>query len=208
MADFETALRLAPGESEPHSGYAALLRDLGRMQEGAAEASKAADLDPLSIRAWMGLANFRIVNREYSAAHEANRRALEIAPENPYAQYQLGILLLREGRFPEALAACRKVSIDVFRLVGVAMAEHSLGHTNESQKALEEVIAKYAADSPAQVAWIYAWRGEQDKAFEWLERAYRQHDSDLINLKWGPLVDSLRGDPRFGAMLRKLKLPD
>jgi len=208
VADFEKALRLAPGDSDAHSGYARLLLDLGRMKEGVAEASKAAGLDPLSSIAWQRLAVFRLVNREFSAAHEANRRALEISPEDPRAQLQLGVLLLREGRFPDAIAAYRKVSIDVFRLVGLAMAEHSLGHTKESQQAFEEIIAKYTADNPSQVAWVYAWRGERNKAFEWLERAYREHDNDLINLKWSPFVDSLRGDPRFDAMLRKLKLSD
>jgi tetratricopeptide (TPR) repeat protein len=208
MADFEKALRLAPGDSDAHSGYARLLLDLGRMKEGVAEVSKAAALDPLSSLAWQRLAVFRLANREFSAAHEANRRALQISSEDPRAQLQLGVLLLCEGRFPEAIAAYRKVSIDVFRLVGLAMAEHSLGHTKESQQAFEQIIAKYAADNPAQVAWVYAWRGERNKAFEWLERAYREHDGDLINLKWSPFVDRLRGDPRFGAMLRKLKLPD
>jgi tetratricopeptide (TPR) repeat protein len=208
MADFEKALRLAPGDSDAHSGYARLLLDLGRMKEGVAEASKAAELDPLSSLAWGRLAVFPLVNREFSAAHEANRRALEISPEDPRAQLQLGVLLLREGRFPEAIAAYRKVSIAVFRLVGLAMAEHSLGHTKESQQAFDELIAKYATDNPSQVAWVYAWRGERNKAFEWLERAYREHDGDITALKWSPFVDSLRGDPRFGAMLRKLKLPD
>jgi TolB-like protein len=208
MADLEKALRLAPGDSDAHSGYARLLLDLGSMKEGVAEASKAAELDPLSSVAWKRLAAFSLVNREFSAAHDANRRALELSPEDPRAQLQLGVLLLREGRFPEAIAAYHKVSIDVFRLVGLAMAEHSLGHTEESQQAFDELIAKYAADSPAQVAWVYAWRSERNKAFEWLERAYREHDGDITALKWSPFVDSLRGDPRFGAMLRKLKLPD
>jgi len=58
------------------------------------------------------------------------------------------------------------------------------------------------------VAWVYAWRGERNKAFEWLERAYREHDNDLTTLKWSPFVDSLRGDPRFGAMLKKMNLTE
>ena len=58
------------------------------------------------------------------------------------------------------------------------------------------------------VAEVYAWRAEADKAFEWLERAYRQRDQDLSYLKVDPLLAHLRGDPRHKALLRKMKLPD
>jgi hypothetical protein len=59
-----------------------------------------------------------------------------------------------------------------------------------------------------QVGDVYAWRGEKDKAFEWLERAYQQRDSGLNGIAYDPLLSSLQSDPRFGALLKKLELAD
>jgi hypothetical protein len=59
-----------------------------------------------------------------------------------------------------------------------------------------------------QVADVYAWRGEKDKAFEWLERAYQQRDSGLNGIAWDPLLSSLKGDSRYGSLLTKLQLSD
>jgi len=91
---------------------------------------------------------------------------------------------------------------------GRAMAEHSLGHAAASQQALDEHIAKYSQGAAYQVAEVYAWRGEKDKAFAWLDRAVAQHDGGLSFFKSDPLIASLRGDPRYGVMLRTLKLPE
>jgi hypothetical protein len=68
--------------------------------------------------------------------------------------------------------------------------------------------AKHGAEAPYQVADVYAWRGEKAPAFEWLERSYSQQDGSLTTIKFDPLVDLLRGDPRYKALLRKLKLPE
>jgi serine/threonine-protein kinase len=76
-----------------------------------------------------------------------------------------------------------------------------------SQQALDELIAKDAQYAAYQIAEVFAWRGEKDQAFEWLERAYRQRDGGLSSIKGDPLLKSLRADPRFNALLRKLKLP-
>ena len=87
------------------------------------------------------------------------------------------------------------------------MAEHTLGHAHESQQALDELIAKEAQDAAYQIAEVYAWRRENDKAFEWLERAYQQRDGGLDEVKVDLLLEKLRGDPRYKAFLRKMNLP-
>jgi hypothetical protein len=92
--------------------------------------------------------------------------------------------------------------------MGVAMVEHASGHEKQSQAALKELITKNAGDMAYQVADVYAWRGENDKAFEWLERAYQQRDSGLNGIAWDPLLSNLKGDSRYGALLTKLELAD
>jgi hypothetical protein len=67
--------------------------------------------------------------------------------------------------------------------------------------------ANYAQEAAEQIAEVYAWRGEKDQAFQWLERAYQQRDGGLATIKYDPLLASLRGDARFAALLRKMKLP-
>jgi serine/threonine-protein kinase len=64
--------------------------------------------------------------------------------------------------------------------------------------------AKYAAGSAFQIATIYAWRGEKDHAFEWLDRAYDQHDSGMPRLRYDPTLNSLHNDPRFTALVKKM----
>lgn len=88
------------------------------------------------------------------------------------------------------------------------MAEYTLGHAKESQHALDELISKYAKSSAWEIAEVFAWRGEKDKAFEWLERAYQRRDGGLVQLKSDPLLDSLRGDSRYRVLLRKMNLPE
>jgi ribosomal protein L17 len=92
--------------------------------------------------------------------------------------------------------------------MGIAMAEHTLNHAKESQQALDELIAKDAQDAAYQIAETYAWRGEKDKAFEWLERAYKQRDGGLSDIKFDGLLASLHGDARFAALLQKMQLPE
>ena len=74
--------------------------------------------------------------------------------------------------------------------------------------ALDQAIATSGQFAAYQIAEAYAWQGDKDKAFEWLERAYRQQDGGLTAIKYDPLLDNLRSDPRYHALLRKINLPD
>jgi hypothetical protein len=87
------------------------------------------------------------------------------------------------------------------------MALHDLGRTAEAQRVLDEMISHYPHSGAYQIAEAYAWFGDPDKAFEWLDRAYAQRDSGLRKLKWDPLLRGLRSDPRYAALLAKMKLP-
>ena len=92
--------------------------------------------------------------------------------------------------------------------MGEAMVEHSLDHAAESQRALDRILAVRTASQAAyQIAQVYAWRGQADEAFRWLDRAAEHHDAGLAYLKYDPLLRQIRGDPRYPALLDKLKLP-
>ncbi len=89
----------------------------------------------------------------------------------------------------------------------MAVAHHALGDAGASDAAIEELIERFAADMAYQIADAYAFRGEIDNAFEWLERAYDSRDSGLTNLLSDPLLAILHDDPHWEPLLDKMGLP-
>jgi serine/threonine-protein kinase len=142
----------------------------------------------------------------YDPAREALDRSLEISPEQSYTAAYIALSLLLENRPGEALAAAQRSSTEVFRLACAAIAQHDLGHALESQQLLDELIAKHAHIAAYQIAGVYAWRGEKDPAFRWLERARAQRDGGLVILKVDPVLRKLRSDARWKPMLQSVNL--
>ena len=208
QSDIEKALSLGPRTRTLLGRYARLLADLGRLSEAIDAQKEASDLDPLASGAWDNLGFYYMSAGDYAAAGTALGRALEIEPRSVIALSYLGTLRLLEGKGREALAAFRKIDQEGFRLAGFAMAEQTLGHTQESRQALEALIASHANEQAYQIAEVCAWRGEKTQALAWLERAYTQRDGGLSFIKIAPMLKSLHGDPRFASLLRKLRLPE
>ncbi|MGH9523176.1 MAG: protein kinase domain-containing protein, partial [Terriglobales bacterium] len=208
QADIEKALILDPRNGDVQYRHARLLTAMGRLPEAIAAQKKATDLDPLSSSAWESLGRCYTAIGDYVSADAALGRAIAIEPTSVYALNNLGTLRLLQAKGEEALATFRKIDNAGFRLMGIAMAEHTLQHAKESQQALDELMAKYAQDSAYQIADVFAWRSERGRAFEWLDRAYLQRDGGLSSIKSDPSVRSLYPDPRFNALLQKMKLPE
>ena len=206
--DFAKAMALAPGDVNVQVSYGYLLASLGRAPEAIALYRRITELDPLSNVAWERLGRCLTLGGDFAAADQALRRALEIKPDSAYGLNNLARLQLLEGKAAEALATYRKIADDGFRLSGLAMAEHTLGHAQESRQVLDEAIAKTAQDSAYQIAEAFAWRGDKDDAFEWLERAYQQRDGGLSDIKVGAMITRLRADPRYQALLRRMDLQE
>lgn len=89
----------------------------------------------------------------------------------------------------------------------VALAEHSLGHALPSENARRILVERYADSYAYQISEVYAWCGDADNAFRWLDRAYLQHDAGLAHVKYDPLLESVRSDSRYKTLLQKLNLP-
>jgi hypothetical protein len=138
-------------------------------------------------------------------AKDAGQHLTVIAPESYLTVLLVGNIALAEGRAADALAEFRKDN-GLWDLIGGAMAEHTLGHVAASQAALDELIRTRAATSAYQIAEVYAWRGERDQAFTWLERGYRQRDGGMGYLRHDRIFAPLRTDPRYQALLKKLNL--
>ena len=187
--------------------YGVQIAAFGRIPQAITAMNKAIELDPLNGYAWANVGLFLTENRDYAAAHVALERALAISPTADAFHFGLGQLDMLEGRLSDALAEFQKLGGEGVRRMGEAMIEFANGH-EQSQQTLKDLIAKHANDMAYQVGDVYAWRGEEDKAFEWLERAYQQRDSGLNGIAYDPLLAGLQSDPRYGALLKKLELAD
>lgn len=205
--DLSRALMLDPADSWAQRQHGKLSRSLGDLREAIAAGRRAADSDPLSNFVWEGLANSYAASGDLAAAREAYREALELQPSSFYATDGLAVVELIEGNGAAARTLISAVSVErAFRLPGVAMAEYTLGHRSDSWRALQEAVEKQAQTGAYDIATAFAWRGEHDQAFQWLERAYGQRERGLSEVKIDPLLRTLRGDPRFTALLHRMHL--
>jgi len=204
---YQRALALEPGNAKFVRNAAVLAKTLGRLDEALTQDRRAVELDPLSVPAHntLGLAAYYAGRPEEAAA--AFKKALELNPQFPNSHALLGQVYLAQAHPQEALAEMEREPEPALRLQGEALAYHALGRKKESDAALAELIAKYQADAAFQISEVYAFRGEADRAFEWLERAYAQRDSGLAEMKGDPLLKSLERDPRYAAFLKKMRLP-
>ena len=141
-------------------------------------------------------------------AESALNNTLQLSPKSGLTHTWLGLVRLLQGRTDEALAEVQHEVNEIFRRVGIAVVYHARGQVDESNAVLAELIEKDGEESPYQVAGVYGYRGEADRAFEWLERTYALRDPGLTYMKMDPLLGSLHADPRWSALLEKMGLPD
>ncbi len=207
--DYQRALELAPDSADALKGYAgSVLAPTGRLDEALAMARRVLELDPLSAASWRLLGYVLWLRKECSASVDANQRSLAISPQQAFTPTYIAYCRLMQGKPADALVAGQRSTEAAFRLTSSAMALHDLGHTAESDKLLAELVKGFASNAAYQIAEVYAWRGEREAAFQWLERSYVQRDGGLTIVKCDPMVEKLRGDPRFAALLRKMNLSD
>jgi tetratricopeptide (TPR) repeat protein len=129
---------------------------------------------------------------------------LRLSPGRIAGQYGLGLALLQKGDAEAALVEVQKEPEELWRLVALSMVYHALGRSAESDAALAALIAKFEKEAPYNIAYVLAYRGEADRAFEWLDKAQEYQDSGLSEIAVEPLFDNIRKDPRWLPLLRKL----
>jgi tetratricopeptide (TPR) repeat protein len=186
---------------------ASVLADsLGRKEEAVAWARRGAALDPLSFIAHGNLA-LRCLNSDLlDEASAALDEAFRLNPRAGLLHAVLGTVRLEQGRPAEAMAAFEQEGIEALRLEGIALAQHALGRVAESQATLRQLIERCADNGALQIAEAFAYLGDADRAFEWLERAYEQRDSGLPQMQSWPLLRNLHGDRRWKMFLEKMGL--
>jgi len=206
-ATLNKAAALQPGSSDLLSYRADLEEARGRLDEAIEFRKRAIALNPLCSSCHLFLGNDLYEAGQYDEANTILQKALDLDPQQGYVHLVRGQILLAQGRPQEALVEMQRESAEALRLAGEAFAYHSLGRREASEAALKELIAKHGSDAAYQVAEVYAYRGEVDKALEWLDRAYQQHDAGTPFLKIDVLFKGLHQNPRYIELLKKMALP-
>jgi TolB-like protein len=205
-ADYEKALALDPSYGPAAIGHAELLATLGHLPEAIEALRQILARDPLSGPGWHRLARLLMDSNRLTEVPEAIARIRAIAGDDDANLFNADLGML-QGRWKEALADYRSQKYAAWRLIGGAMAEYSLGDAAESRRELDEVVRTYGDSLSYQYAMVCAWRHDVDGAFHWLDRGFQVHDGGLIYLKHDRILDRLRGDPRYAALLKRLNLP-
>jgi TolB-like protein/tetratricopeptide (TPR) repeat protein len=209
--EFERAIALNPNYATAHHWYGAgPPLALGEFDRAIAEFKRAQQLDPLSLIINADLGNGLVTARRYDDAIAQLRKTIEMDPRFYYARWNLGIALDLKGQLPEALAEYKKAAEledDPFVLGLLAQAYAKLGQRDEALKMLDQMqqLAARRYVASYSFALVHITLGEKDKAIDWLERAYRDRaGSDIGYIKVDPMLDPLRGDPRFEALVAKI----
>jgi TolB-like protein/lipoprotein NlpI len=206
---FKRALALDPADLDVLRTSAVLLESLGRLDEALTLEEAVVRRDPVNVAALFNLGLYRRCAGQLDAAIALYRTVLSLAPGRGNAHAELGNALLLKGDAQGALAEIEQEKSEAWKMIGLPVAYHALGRKADSDAALAALIAKYEKDAPCNIAYVYAYRGEADKAFEWLDKAVEYGDTGLAEIVTENLFDKIHADPRWLVFLRKIgKAPE
>ncbi len=211
---FKRAIELNPNYPPAHHWYAFHLTALGRFPEAIEEINRAKEIDPLSLIINTDVGQILYFSRQYDQAIEAYRKALEMQPNFSVARWRLGEAYEQKGMVEEAIAEYQQtlsVSKNPTIEVWLGHAYAVSGKKDKAQKILAELQKRHKREPNwfYEIALIYAGLGEREQAFAWLEKAYEnKEEASLALLKVEPMLDSLRSEPRFNELLKRLGLAE
>ncbi len=205
--NLQHALALNPRDAAILHSAGRLNTMLGRLDEAIDLHRQSISLDPVWPAGHYRLGRTLYLAHRLDEAADSIQMALSLSPGGADVRAQIGMVLLAQGDAPAALIVIEQETSDVRRLIGMAIVQHALGDADASDAALNELIENWAAPGAYQVAEVYAFRGEIDHAFDWLDRAYDNRDAGLASMLVEPLLVNLHDDPRWLPFLDKMGLP-
>jgi TolB-like protein/DNA-binding winged helix-turn-helix (wHTH) protein/Flp pilus assembly protein TadD len=220
--EFLKAIELNPNSAYAHLFYSnCYLMPVGRISEAISENKKALDLDPLSLPINNFMAMTYMFAGDYEKAYQQFQHTIAMDPTFPLAHEYLAYFLIVSGRYEEGIVEKEKAELLSGSSPASAAAEAATmrqalkkrgekGFWQEKLARVENQLkrSKGRPISPGNIASLYALAGDKDKAFEWLDRAYKERDGMVITLlKRDPSFKNLRDDPRFAQLLQRMGLP-
>jgi tetratricopeptide (TPR) repeat protein len=210
--EFKKAIESDPSYATAYHWYSFQLARMGRMGEAIAASERAVELDPLSPMIAANLAYRYFVNREYETAERQCSKVVKMDADFSWAHTVLGLISTQQAMYEKAidqLALGARLSGDSHEALmylgyGLAVA----GKTDDARKILDEFAqrARRRYVAPCCFALIHVGLGDRKEAFEWLDKAYEARDTYLCYQLFEPSYDTIRNDPRFDALLRRIGL--
>jgi TolB-like protein/Flp pilus assembly protein TadD len=206
------ATELNPSYADAHALYAWCLSGMGRREQAIAEAKRAMQLDPFSRFTYGDLSTVLLMARRYDQALLESQTVVERQPDFGYARAILGLLYAENGRYTEAVTEAQSATrLDDSPLMLALLAQvHALARNrSEAMKVLQDMeqLAKKRYVCSYEVATAYVLLREKDQAFRWLDKAVEERSDCMVALAVDPRLDSLRSDPRFQDLQRRVGLP-
>ncbi len=200
----EQGLALDPANLDVISAAGWIARRLGRLEQAIVLAEYLVARDPVNPEGHDRLAYVYISAGRLDEALAEFRTVLTLSPASTAIHEQIGEVLLQKGEAKVALAEIQQEPDETWRLVGLSMAYHALGRKAESDAALDELIRKHEQTMTTPIVYVLVYRGEADRAFEWLDKAVKYRDPALGSIPFDPTLESLHSDPRWLPLLRRL----
>ena len=208
---FRQAIELDSAYPVAHTWYSVfVLLPLGRLDEAYSEGKRAAELDPVTPVVNGSPAIILVLQRQYDQAIEELQEVLELDPNYFWTHYGLGMAYLQKGDYGKAIAALDRGNMPPLRDGHLGYAYAVSGQPSKARKLIEKLQSGSQPEhlAPYHLAMIYFGLGEKDKAFAWLDKACEKRSTQLFWIKTLPELDSVRSDPRFQAILRRMNLAD
>jgi adenylate cyclase len=208
LAEFKRALALAPNDGTSINFLAYGLQTVGQLQPAAELFRKAIATDPLRAQFQRNLSRVLLGLGQLDAAEQATHKTLVLQPDSPGMYALLAQIDILRGDAAAALRDANQETDPVSGPWALALAKQSGADHQQADAALQDYLAKNGKDQPYLVADLYALRKQPDTLFEWLQRAWTQHDPNFTaNLLSDPFVLVYEHDPRFAALCKQAGLP-
>jgi tetratricopeptide (TPR) repeat protein len=211
--EFQRAIALNPNYAWAHQWYGLFLHAMGRQQDWAAEVKRARELDPLPLALVGSGSGVALASGQYDKVIEIERKSLELDPHNPFAYLWLARVYILKGMYLVAIAQAQK-AVDLSG--GAPPALSALGYTYavsgnrvQALKTVKQLVrlSQRRYVSPYNIAVVYAGLGEKERAFDWLQKAVADRSIYPTALSSREELNSLRSDPRYSELLRRMGLP-
>jgi serine/threonine-protein kinase len=206
-AELRKAEKLAPADAGPKFALGFLFAAQGRLTEAENIMRQTLPLDPLGVTRYLNLARILIGDGRYDEAEAALRKAVALQPAASRLHAHLTTIDVLRGNATGALQNAQLEPKGSWQDYALALAQQAQSDHATADAALQKLINEDAVSGPFQIAAVYGLRKEPDKMFEWLERAYTEHDSGLTQLLVTPFILTYKNDPRFAAFCQKFKIP-
>jgi TolB-like protein len=207
LAELKRARELSPANPTANDLLARVLIYVNQLAEAEKLARQAIEFDPLAYLARGNLARILLAEGKLDEADSEARKSAELQPAAAGShRWQVVVAVLR-GNGEEALREAQLEPNEGYHRFELALAHYVRGDRPAADAALAEMVSRDRNLLAYQIAEVYAWRGETDRAFEWLQISYDNHDTGLLSLLIDPLMRGLRSDPRYKGMVEKVGLP-